>query len=362
MYCIGLLLVLWALNIPQLAPILEKRLTIYTYTQSKLDKVKTTLWDEVNASAVSAMIGLPPIKENVDTSDSFSLFHKNSITESQIEAILAKFNSPAQGIGHYLVQESERTTIDSAYVLSMFIHESSAGSDPNWINTQNPGNIICAGYSSCNGRFRTYPTWNDGFTAMYDLLVYYRDVLNKKTLRDALETWAPPQENDTADYIDTVETLIQNWRQANKNSTTVYGDGSIRPITRDMYVNVGFTQRDCAYWASQPNCQHLGTDYRLEDNEPVFAPVNGQFIMHGVYPEDDPYNRMGEYVMYRTYDNCELYSGHLKNAISVDVGTEINAGTILGYGRYDLAHTHIQLRCNGELTDFETYYNNKKER
>jgi murein DD-endopeptidase MepM/ murein hydrolase activator NlpD len=63
-----------------------------------------------------------------------------------------------------------------------------------------------------------------------------------------------------------------------------------------------------------------------------------------------------------TTDGCELYEGHLKDAIHLSSGGFITAGTIIGFGNSAVVgpHTHVQLKCQGQLVDFMEYYNKRK--
>lgn len=165
-------------------------------------------------------------------------------TAADIEAILLEYNSPAVGkrIGEESVHLCQETGIDNAYWLWMFVHESGAGSNPTWAGrkpdgstTGNTGNIICAGYTMCYGRFRDYGgSFSEGTEQHFYLLVCYRDgggpgceglYGGKKhaTIADAITTWAPQNENDTQTYADFV---VSQTLQA-------------RRIKRGEYVTVG---------------------------------------------------------------------------------------------------------------------------
>lgn len=174
-----------------------------------------------------------------------------SVTAEQVEATLVEYGSPAAGlgIGDWSVQECIRTKIDNAVWLAMFIHESGAGSAGAWAGnkgsgnyTANTGNIVCAGYGSCYGRFRDYNNdWKLGTTQHFELLACYRDGGGEgcsglwsgkahATVRDALNTWAPPVENDTNAYADYVESQIDTWRRINQGQFVTEGpEGPAEP-------------------------------------------------------------------------------------------------------------------------------------
>ncbi len=309
----------------------------------------------------------------LDTANDLSLHHGQSVDAASIDAILAEMQSPAAGTGVSWLQAGQRTGIDAAYVLAMFILESRAGTDPAWAGhtpdggtTHNIGNIICAGYATCFNGYRDYPDWHTGIAASFDLLADYRDTQGKRTIGEAIYTWAPPRENNTAAYVTEVERLVAGWRSIQAAPQTTE-PGLIdptpthtHPVTDDMRVTATFSLVNCAYWAAQPGCQHYGTDYALRDGQPVYAPVAGTFITSGAYPEGDPLRRTGAYLIYLTDDDHEFYAGHMKNVPAFQPGQRMHAGAVIGYGRGDLAHTHIQvITPDGTLTDFESYYHTR---
>lgn len=121
--------------------------------------------------------------------------------------MLHSYGSPAKADAQAFVDAGEATGIDDAYVLAMFIHESGAGTNPTWAglkgngnSTHNVGNIICTAATACYEHFADYPDWPTGIRASFDLLAYYRDTLKQKTIGEAIDTWAPPIENNTNAY------------------------------------------------------------------------------------------------------------------------------------------------------------------
>lgn len=314
-----------------------------------------------------------PIKQTeLDLSDDWSMTHGPSITAAQFNEILKEYNSPATGIGGYVTSVAKEKQIDNAYVLFIFIHESGAGTNPNWVGnkgngntTHNPGNIRCIDKYPCYQGFADFPSWEVGFEKMIQLLVEYREgggplyggSKAHATIDAAINTWAPPVENDTNHYVDSLKQHVSAWRKLNK-STPVTQSASIHPVTKDMHINAGFNTINCAYWSFQTNCQHFGTDLALEVGEPVYAPVDGVFLTTGFYSAPAMY---GYYVMYLTADGYELYLGHLDNVINLEPGSKITAGDVIGYGN-ELLHTHVQLRDKDRnLVDFMDYYNKRSK-
>lgn len=76
--------------------------------------------------------------------------------------------------------------------------------DANWRNN-NPGNIGAGstanqlGAIGRNGRWAIFPDTATGFKAMHDLLM--SPAYNTLTAKQAVDKWAPPNENNTASYI-----------------------------------------------------------------------------------------------------------------------------------------------------------------
>ena len=79
------------------------------------------------------------------------------------------------------------------------MHESQLGTNPNWAghksdgtNTHNVGNIICAGYPTCFGRFRDYPDWATGIRDWYRLIaVEYVQGRGVATVEGIVPVYAP---------------------------------------------------------------------------------------------------------------------------------------------------------------------------
>lgn len=374
-YLMGLIIVVMAMNITEVRITLQDKIKM---AEPIVIQVKDTVWSNANQRIISSLLSRiapetvyvndKPVSIDIN-SDDFSLSHGPSIDTIQADQILHDIGSPAEGQGAWLLEESTRTNIDLGYVIAMFIHESGAGTNPNWSgykssteSTHNPGNIKCISNEKCYNGFVDYPSWKEGFTAHFDLLAYYRDKNGIKDINGAIAKWAPSEDsNDPTSYAAAVRKDVTAWRQLNSRVTAVIiGDGKIHPLTATGVINVGFYEVNCNYWGFQPGCQHFGTDYRLADGEAVYLPVTSAFIMHDAYPEGGP--TAGEYVMFKTPDGYELYFGHLKNALNAKAGDIIPAGTIIGYGRGDLAHTHAQVRDpHGNLFDFEQFYNEHKK-
>ena len=145
-----------------------------------------------------------------------------SLTAAQIDRLLASWQSPAAGTGAAWVAYGVQYGIDPAYALAFFIHESGAGTAPGWAGrkpdggtTHNIGNIICAGYRRCYGRFRDYASWEEGIADWYRLIaVEYVAWRGVHTVEEIVPIYAPAVENNVQAYIDAVNRLVAAWRAA----------------------------------------------------------------------------------------------------------------------------------------------------
>jgi hypothetical protein len=151
-----------------------------------------------------------------------SVLGQPSITATMINKILAQYGSPATGTGPAWIAVGERYGIDPAYALAFFIHESSAGTNPGWAglksdgsSTHNVGNIICAGYATCYGRFRDYTSWEEGIDDWYKLIDNeYVNGRGAQTLEQIIPIYAPSSDNnDVPGYIQAVVNMVDSWRQ-----------------------------------------------------------------------------------------------------------------------------------------------------
>jgi len=249
LYLIGILNALIFLNMPAAREATLQRVQIYTPIARTTITDLTDKYSPAFSSIVHDLKNVPRTVINgktvafdtvtngpVDLTDNFNIKHKSSITANQFDAVLREYNSPAIGVGAHAVAYGNKVNVDAAYALYIFIHESTAGTNPNWAGmkggsetTHNPGNIICAGYPTCYGGFRDYPSWEDGFDGLLDLLnVYSRDLT---TMKEAIARWAPSDDgNDPDGYYNSLETNVRKWRAVNGTkedtviTTNVIGD------------------------------------------------------------------------------------------------------------------------------------------
>ncbi len=144
-----------------------------------------------------------------------------TITAKQIDEILRVHGSPATGTGQYWIEAGVEFGIDPVYALAFFMHESNLGTNPNWVGlkpdgstTHNIGNITCADYPTCLGRFRDYPDWQSGIHDWFRLIsVEYVNGWGVATVEGIIPHYAPSSDqNDEPLYIENVKQFVAQWR------------------------------------------------------------------------------------------------------------------------------------------------------
>jgi murein DD-endopeptidase MepM/ murein hydrolase activator NlpD len=287
-----------------------------------------------------------------------------SLTGAQIDAILAGYGSPAAGSGADFYSLGVQYGIDPAYALAFFVEESGAGTDPRWdglkpggTTTHDIGNISCAGYSTCYGRWRDYPDWKTGIEDWYRLIrVEYIELRGHTTVDEIIPIYAPAFENDVGGYTNTVSALVGKWRAE-------YGASSHKCLpTSTGAISAHFNNTDSPFWAGQAGGMHNGTDFSGNPGDPVYAPFD-------LTVEDIQYygdaGRIGWYVQGRFTDGYLFYAGHL-GTVAVSVGQAVPACTPIGTIG-EVFHTHVKINAPGKpepceatgCDNFEEYLNER---
>jgi hypothetical protein len=104
--------------------------------------------------------------------------------------------------------------IDDAYALAVFQKESSFGKYGAGFENHALGNIVCAGYPTCNGRFRSYASWSAGYDDFYRLITTEYVDRGLSTVETITPVYAPSSENDTGLYIQQVRQSMLVFRSA----------------------------------------------------------------------------------------------------------------------------------------------------
>ena len=176
-------------------------------------------------AAVAAATAVPtPVAPPAPAPSSagMSILGPPTVSPALIDAVLAKYQSPATGSGHIIHTLGVQYGVDPAFLLAFFIHESGAGSHPRWAGrkpdgstTHNVGNIVCTPGWRCHGRFRDYDSWAAGIEDWYKLItdLYVRQ-WNRTTVEEIIPKYAPAADNNNeAAYITQVRTLVTTWRE-----------------------------------------------------------------------------------------------------------------------------------------------------
>lgn len=196
-----------------------------------------TNWKPVQNAIQRVETFLNPAAVQPNPPGDYRLRAPPSLTGEQIDSILAGYGSPATGTGQVWVDTGVHYGIDPAFALAFFIHESTAGTHPNWAGqkgngqtTHNVGNIICAGYHRCHGRFRDYATWEEGINDWFRLIaVEYIEGRGTETVADIIPIYAPAVENDVNAYVRTVERLVDEWRLTYTSVALIHVGEDVRP-------------------------------------------------------------------------------------------------------------------------------------
>jgi hypothetical protein len=137
-----------------------------------------------------------------------------SLSADLINQVLVSAGSPAAGTGQGLYTLSVQSGIDDAYALAVFLKESAFGRYGAAFENHALGNIVCAGYPTCNGRFRWYPSWLAGYEDFYQLVKREYVARGLSTVETITPVYAPSPENDTGLYVQQVCRSMLAFRQA----------------------------------------------------------------------------------------------------------------------------------------------------
>jgi hypothetical protein len=137
-----------------------------------------------------------------------------SLSVAFINQALSAAGSPAAGTGQALYDLGAQFGIDDAYALAVFEKESSFGRYGAAFENHALGNIVCAGYPTCNGRFRCYPSWEASYQDFYQLISREYVARGLSTVETITPVYAPSSENNTGLYIQQVRQSMLTFRQA----------------------------------------------------------------------------------------------------------------------------------------------------
>jgi hypothetical protein len=155
---------------------------------------------------------LPPVSKRPTSGT--AVLGGPSLLPDLINQVLSMAGSPAAGTGQSLYDLSRESGIDDAYALAVFEKESSFGRYGAAFENHALGNIVCAGYPTCNGRFRSYSSWSAGYADFYHLITTEYIARGLSTVETITPVYAPASENDTGLYISQVCQSMLAFRSA----------------------------------------------------------------------------------------------------------------------------------------------------
>ncbi len=137
-----------------------------------------------------------------------------SLSADFVNAVLDQYRSPASGTGQALYEKSAAFCIDDAVALAFFQHESGFGRAGIAVVNHSLGNIRCSSGYSCRGGFRSYASWEDGYTDWFSLIKsLYVEQWRATTVEAIIPHYAPVADhNNEQAYISAVKTAVAKWR------------------------------------------------------------------------------------------------------------------------------------------------------
>jgi flagellum-specific peptidoglycan hydrolase FlgJ len=185
---------------------------------SELEK-KGVPKDQASKMAKSMVKELKNNKEKIakaPSGDTAKLIGK--LSPEKIEKILADRGSPLAGknMGEFIVKMEAKYGVPAAQFLAQATMESGLGKEGytqgehHNIGNLRPGSSWDGPtVSGSSGSFRSYGSWEEGTEDYFKLLS--GPIYSGKSLKDQIFTYAPPVENDSSHYYDTVKDLIAGW-------------------------------------------------------------------------------------------------------------------------------------------------------
>lgn len=154
-------------------------------------------------------------KPTIVTSGQHDVRGAPTLSADQVNTILAKAGSPATGAGDTFYEQSLQTGINDTWPLAFFQHESNSGLKGWAAVNKSIGNIRCTAGYSCNGGYRSYPSWAAGVIDWYSLIKnLYINQWGLVTVEQIIPRYAPlGDHNDVSAYIRSVVSSVQSWQE-----------------------------------------------------------------------------------------------------------------------------------------------------
>jgi hypothetical protein len=181
------------------------------------------VWSVERSPQVTAVLYVGKVGGSSSGAGSDGVVGSPTISSAFIERVLSAYGSPASGTGAALYSLGVKYDIDPVYALAFFLHEDSFGKTGWGALNHSLGNSRCGGWSSCQGGYRFYPTWQAGYEDWYRLIRYgYVEGQVTiplvgyacRTVEQIIPVYAPSSDgNDVAGYIAAVMQAVRAWRQ-----------------------------------------------------------------------------------------------------------------------------------------------------
>jgi len=180
-------------------------------------------------------------------------FVGQAVVEATFLAALAGRGSPALGEAALVYDYCAARGLAADFLVGMFQMESRCGTDPaaicvapptpthSWGNTSEPSyGSPGTGDPPVRGRFTVYADWYDGGISTVARFFEHPPYDGKVTVREIIETWAPPSENDTEHYIAQVVETMNTLRATSENGGTVVSIPKPPVLTSPRSPNYGY--------------------------------------------------------------------------------------------------------------------------
>jgi hypothetical protein len=147
----------------------------------------------------------------------YGVLGKPTLTVDFMNQVLASYNSPAAGKAQALYDLGVKYSIDPAFALAFFLHESTFGTAGEARQTHSLGNLRCIPNADCvdqdRGGYASFPTWESGFEAWYKLIRnLYIAQWGLFTVDQIIPKYAPNSDNNNElGYINSLKHYLDTW-------------------------------------------------------------------------------------------------------------------------------------------------------
>ncbi|NTU72824.1 N-acetylmuramoyl-L-alanine amidase [Candidatus Roizmanbacteria bacterium] len=153
--------------------------------------------------------------KNITTQTSIQV--KSTMSANKINQILSQYGSAATGLGEQIYALGIKYNINPAFVLGIYLHESTMGKYGAATHTLNVGNIRCVAGYTCSGDWIQFSSWIDGFEGVFEHLAdLYIKGWGLSLVETIIPIWAPVEDrNDPCAYIEQILQKINEWHDIN---------------------------------------------------------------------------------------------------------------------------------------------------